>query len=38
LRRYLNDLYGKGSGAIRSLNNLPNENSNEIGARVWRIK
>ena len=38
LRRYLNDLYGKGSGAIRSLNNIPNENSKEIGARVWRVK
>lgn len=38
LRRYLNELYGKGSGAIRSLCNIPNENTNQRGARVWRIK
>ena len=38
LRRYLNDLYGKGSGAVRSLKNIPSENSDENGARVWRVK
>lgn len=40
LRRYLIELYGKGSAATRDLFNIPEETlkENERGVRVWRIK
>jgi len=38
LRRYLIELYGKGSVAERNLCNIPEEKTNESGVRVWRIK
>ena len=40
LRRYLIELYGKGSVATRDLYNIPEESlkENERGVRVWRIK
>ena len=38
LRRYLIELYGKGSVAERNLRNIPEEKTDESGVRVWRIK
>ena len=38
LRRYLTELYGKGSSAVRSLCNIPEEKTDQSGVRVWRIK
>ena len=38
LRRYLLELYGKGSVAERNLRNIPEEKTDESGVRVWRIK
>jgi len=38
LRRYLIELYGKGSSAERNLRNIPEEKTDQSGVRVWRIK
>jgi len=38
LRRYLIEIYGKGSVAERNLRNIPEEKTDESGVRVWRIK
>ena len=40
LRRYLIELYGKGSASERNLWNIPEEEikTNQEGVRVWRIK